>query len=97
MKARDAKAAPRGIVDQTRRDVERLERHEREPATLAGLLVYGGTVGLLFAVPVVLGAYGGRWLDATVEGYSVRWTVSGIVLGIAIGAHNAYRFLKDRL
>lgn len=85
------------LVDATLHDIERLERREREPPTLVGLLVYGGTVGLLVAVPTVLGAYLGRWLDAMVRGYSVRWTVSGIVLGVFVGAWNAWRFLKDRL
>jgi ATP synthase protein I len=97
MKGRRMKDLDDKLVDQTRRDVERLERHEREPATLVGLLVYGGTVGLLFIVPTVLGAYLGRWLDSIARGYSVRWTVSCIVLGIAIGGYNAWRFLKDRL
>lgn len=85
------------LIEDTRRDVKRLQRREREPPTLVGLLVYGGTVGLLIAVPTVLGAYLGRWLDSMVQSYSVRWTVSGIVLGIALGGYNAYRFLKERL
>lgn len=85
------------LVEDTRRDVKRLQRREREPPTLVGLLVYGGTVGLLIAVPTVLGAYLGRWLDSMAQSYSVRWTVSGIVLGIALGGYNAYRFLKERL
>lgn len=83
------------LVEDTARDVRRME--QRKPAGLTGLLVYGGTVGLLFVVPTVLGAYLGRWIDTLVHGYSVRWTVSGIVLGIAVGAWNAYRFIRDRL
>jgi ATP synthase protein I len=54
------------------------------------------TVGLLFVVPIVGGAYLGRWLDSLAAGYSVRWTVSLIVLGIALGAYNAYLFMKGR-
>ena len=38
-----------------------------------GLLVTGGTVGLLFTVPILIGAYCGRWIDAQLSGYSVRW------------------------
>lgn len=59
-----------------------------------GLILTGGTVGLLFVVPLLMGAYFGRWLDGQFAGYSVRWTVSLIVLGIGIGAYNVYRFLK---
>lgn len=84
------------LVEDTAKDVRRLEERERAPATWAGIAFYGGTVGLLFVVPIVAGAYLGRWLDSLVAGYSVRWTVSLIVLGIALGAWNAYRFMKDR-
>ena len=60
-----------------------------------GLLVTGGTIGLLFVVPIVAGAYLGRWLDESGEGYSVHWTVNLIVLGVALGAFNVYRFVKE--
>lgn len=84
------------LLDDTRRDVQRLVERERTPMTWAGIALLGGTVGLLFVVPIVLGAYLGRWLDGLTAGYSVRWTVSLIVLGIVVGAYNAFRFLKGR-
>lgn len=84
------------LIEETGRDVERLEQKEKMPANLVGVLFYGGMLGLLFAVPIVAGAYLGRWLDSLVTGYSVRWTLSLILLGIAIGGYNVYRFLKDK-
>ena len=84
------------LVDDTGRDLRRLEEHERRPMTWIGILFYGGTLGLLFVVPIVAGAYLGRWLDSLAEGYSVRWTVSLIVLGIAVGGYNVMQFLKGR-
>jgi ATP synthase protein I len=60
------------------------------------MLLYGGTLGLMFVVPIVAGAYLGRWLDTLVAGYSVRWTVSLIVLGIVVGAYNVIRFLQEK-
>lgn len=84
------------LIEETGRDVRRLESHERAPATWVGILFYGGTLGLLFTVPVVGGAYLGRWLDSLVSGYSVRWTISLILLGIVLGGYNVFRFLKDR-
>jgi ATP synthase protein I len=85
------------LADDTRRDVDRLKQRERKPATLIGIVFYGGTLGLLFVVPIVGGAYLGRWLDSLSPGYSVRWTVSLIVLGIGVGIYNVWRFLKDKL
>lgn len=87
----------RKLMDQTGRDLRRLEEKERHPATWVGVVFYGGTLGLLLALPIVAGAYLGRWLDSLVAGYSVRWTVSLIVLGIALGIYNVVRFIRHRL
>jgi ATP synthase protein I len=84
------------LLEDIGKDIHRMEQHERAPATWVGIAVTGGTVGLLFVVPIVAGAYLGRWLDTLAEGYSVRWTVSGILLGIATGGYNAFRFLRSR-
>jgi len=46
-------------------------------------------------LPVVAGAYLGHWLDNLAEGYSVRWTLSMIILGVFIGAVNVYLFIKE--
>lgn len=84
------------LVEDTDRDLKRLEEKERQPASFVGILFYGGTLGLLLVVPIVAGAYLGRWLDSLVTGYSVRWTVSLIVLGIAVGIYNVIRFIRER-
>ena len=81
------------LRDALSRQVRRL-RDARRGGVL-GLLVTGGTAGLLLVVPLVLGAYLGRWLDEQAEGYSVRWTVNLILLGLAIGIYNVYRFFKE--
>ncbi|HUN94404.1 MAG TPA: AtpZ/AtpI family protein [Burkholderiaceae bacterium] len=74
------------------RQVARRKRFR--PAGPIGIVLVGGTAGLLFVVPLLLGAYVGRWLDSKMAGYSVRWTVSLIVLGICVGGYNVYRFIK---
>lgn len=84
------------LTEDTDKDIRRLEMKEKSPATWVGIAFYGGTVGLLFIVPIVGGAYLGRWVDSLVAGYSVRWTVSFIVLGIVLGAYNALRFMKEK-
>lgn len=78
------------VEDQARR----LKKAERERPTLLGQTVYIGTLGLLFVLPVVGGAYLGRWLDSLAAGYSVRWTVSLILVGVVVGAVNNYLFIK---
>lgn len=84
------------LLEHTRRDLRRLENKTLRPATWLGILLYGGTLGLLFVVPIVAGAYLGRWLDTLMPGYSVRWTISLIVLGIAVGSYNVLRFLQEK-
>jgi ATP synthase protein I len=73
----------------------RMKQAERDRPTLLGQTVFLGTLGLLFVVPVVIGAYVGQWLDDFVEGYSIRWTMSLIMIGIAIGAVNVYLLMRE--
>jgi len=77
------------------RQAERMRQAEEDQPTLIAQTVYIGTLGLLFVLPVVGGAYLGRWLDSMLEGYSMRWTLSLIFLGIVIGAFNVYLFVKE--
>ena len=76
--------------------VRRIEKAKRESATLLSQTVFLGTLGLMLVLPIVAGAYFGRWLDSLVEGYSVRWSVSMIVLGVFVGTVNVYYFINQR-
>lgn len=91
---------PEGDDRQLRKAVEReagrLQRAERERSRLIAQTVYLGSLALMFVVPVVAGAYLGRWIDGMFAGYSIRFTVSLIVLGVAIGAANVYLFVRER-
>ena len=85
--------------EQLRKRVEqqarRMKQAEKDRPTLISQTVYMGTLGLVFVLPVVGGAYLGRWLDSLVEGYSIRWTLSMLFLGIIIGAVNVYLFIRE--
>ncbi|KOO10467.1 ATP synthase, partial [Vibrio xuii] len=61
---------------------DRMQKAERERHTLIGQTIYLGTLGLVFVLPVVGGAYLGHWIDSMMEGYSIRWTMSFILLGL---------------
>jgi ATP synthase protein I len=83
------------LLKRVERQARRMRKAERERPTLIGQTIYLGTLGLVFVLPVVGGAYLGRWLDGFVQGYSVRWTISFILLGIGVGALNVYFLLKE--
>lgn len=80
---------------QVERQARRMQKAERERPTLIGQTIYTGTLGLLLVLPVIGGAYLGQWLDSLVSGYSIRWTISLILLGVAVGAINVYLFIKE--
>jgi len=80
---------------QVERQAERMKKAERERPTLISQTVYLGTIGLIFVLPVVGGAYLGDWLDGLAGGYSFRWTVSLILVGLIVGALNVYLYIKE--
>lgn len=77
------------------RQVRRMEKAQRERATLLSQTVYIGVLGLVFVLPVVAGAYLGRWLDTLVAGYSIRWTLSMLFIGVVVGAVNVYLLVRE--
>jgi len=83
------------LKQQVEQRVKRMVRAQREKPTVLGQSVYMGTLGLLLVLPVVGGAYLGRWLDGMMAGYSVRWTLSFLFLGLVIGGVNVYLLIKE--
>lgn len=75
--------------------VKRLKKAEEERSTLLAQTVYLGVLGLIFVLPVVGGAYLGLWLDSLQKGYSMRWTLSMILLGVMVGAINVWLYIKE--
>ncbi|NTV49569.1 MAG: AtpZ/AtpI family protein [Geobacteraceae bacterium] len=83
------------LKKQVEQRVKRLVRAQREKSSVLGQSLYMGTLGLLLILPVLGGAYLGLWLDGMSSGYSVRWTFSGLFLGVVIGGFNVYLLLKE--
>lgn len=83
------------LKHQVEQRVKRLIRAQRDKPTVLGQSLYMGTLGLLLVLPVVGGAYLGRWIDGITAGYSVRWTLSCLFLGLVIGAVNVYLLIKE--
>lgn len=80
---------------QVEQQARRMKQAEQDRPTLFGQTIYIGTLGLMFVLPVVGGAYLGRWFDAMASGYSIRWTISLILLGVFIGMFNVYYIIKE--
>ncbi len=83
------------LQQQVEQQARRMKQAEQDRPTLIGQTVYIGTLGLMFVLPVVGGAYLGRWIDGMASGYSIRWTVSLILLGVFIGMFNVYYLIKE--
>lgn len=76
------------------RDSERLKAAERNRRSLLAQTVFLGSLSVLFIVPLLAGAYLGRWLDSLGDGYTVRWTINLLILGLALGIFNVYLFIR---
>jgi len=92
MKSNDSKNK---LKKSLKSNIEQIEKANRERKTLLAQTAYLGAVGIIFIIPVVVGAYVGVWLDRKLTGFSFSWTISLIFLGILIGAVNVYLFMKD--
>ena len=82
------------LQDKVKRQAQRMEKASRERSVLAQL-GYFGSLGLLFVLPVVGGAYLGAWLDRKMPDFSSSWTVSLIIVGVVVGAINVYLFIRN--
>lgn len=78
------------------RQVKQMKKADKERPTVLAQTIFLGTLGLVFVLPVVVGAYLGRWLDSLAEGYSIRWTLSLLFLGVIIGGMNAYLLIREK-
>jgi ATP synthase protein I len=83
------------LKEEVDKQIRRMQQAEHDRPTLLRQTVYLGTLGVLFVVPVIIGAYVGRWLDGLSSGYSMRWTLSLIVLGVGVGAVSVYLNVKE--
>ena len=59
---------------------------------LAGPLSLVATLGWSIVVPILLGVFGGKWLEAHYR--SGPWTLCGILLGLSVGLWSAYETLR---
>jgi ATP synthase protein I len=84
------------LKDSVQLQAGRIRKAERERRTLLANTIYLGTLGLIFVLPVIAGAYLGNWLDNRMNGYSFSWTITLIVIGVFIGAMDVYFFVRGK-
>lgn len=78
-------------VEKSARELARL-REERRFWHYTTIL---GVGGWLFVLPVVAGAYLGRFLDRRVQA-GISWTITCILLGLALGIYNFWEYYQRR-
>jgi ATP synthase protein I len=83
------------LKEEVAKQIRRMKQAEQDRPTLLRQTVHLGTLGLLLVVPVIVGAYVGLWLDSLSAEYSMRWTLSLILLGVGVGAVNVYLNVKE--
>jgi ATP synthase protein I len=82
------------LKKQVERQVKRMKKAEQDELRWLSDTTFIGTLGLVFILPIMAGAYLGAWLDESLEGYSVHWTIGLLFLGAVIGAMNVYFLVR---
>ncbi|HGC5940611.1 TPA: AtpZ/AtpI family protein [Legionella pneumophila] len=75
--------------------VKKMDKAKKAKSTILAQTVYLGTLGFVFILPIIAGAYLGVWLDERLKGYSISWTINLILVGVIIGAVNVYLLIKE--
>ena len=91
----DLRTRQKELEQRVQKQVQRMKKAEKERPTLLRQTLYLGTIGVMFVLPVVGGAYLGLWLDDRFHYYGAHWTVCLILLGLVVGAVNVYFFVRE--
>lgn len=75
-----------------KRRLYELSEKESEPSFWSGLARLG-IIGWMVILPTLLGAFSGRFLDKKFD-QGIFWTLTLIMVGLAIGCYNAWRCMK---
>lgn len=86
----------RKFSEKVEKSAEELLKARREKSRFWHYAQVLGVGGWLFVIPVVAGAYLGRYLDSKVGGDKISWTITFIIIGIAVGIYNIWYFLLRR-
>ena len=82
------------FLREVRRQAERTGAGRR-PDFWRGLGLIGA-VGWMVTLPILLGAFAGRWIDEG-AGTGIRWTLSLMAAGLAVGCASAWRHVRREI
>jgi ATP synthase protein I len=69
---------------------------KNEPPSVWGSLALAGSLGLVIALPLALGAFLGNYLDSIAHTKDI-YLLLGLLLGLISGVYGAYRLLSPFL
>lgn len=84
------------LEEQVEKQAHRMKQAEKDRPTLMAQTSFIGTLGLVLVLPMIAGAYLGNWLDGLLQGYSIRWTLGFLFLGVIAGGYNVYLMIVKR-
>ncbi len=84
----------RKLTEEVEKSARELARSRREKRFWHYTTILG-VGGWLFVLPVVAGAYLGRFLDRRVQA-GISWTITCILLGLAVGIYNFWEYYQRR-
>ncbi len=79
------------FADSIEKSASKLVRGRRERSVFWHYAYTIGVGGWLFVLPVVGGAYLGRYLDGRMKA-GISWTITFIIIGTAAGIYNVWLF-----
>lgn len=86
---------PLGEAVRRRAARRRAARRKGRRAVWFGLGLFG-LIGWSVALPTVLGAAVGAWLDGRSH-RGVSWTLTFLLLGVVLGSFNAWRWIRQEV
>lgn len=82
------------FVEQVTRKAERRQRAQAEGPRVLLWMRAIGVVGWSVVVPTLIGVVAGRWLDAGIEGGSISWTLTLLLVGLVVGVAVAGAWIR---
>ena len=87
----DKESLPEIVDRKTKRKLD--AQQKKQKSLFFGLGVFG-VVGWSVAIPTIIGAFIGRWLDAHSSNLQISWTLTFIFLGMVVGCVIAWNWMN---